>query len=759
MIKAFISHSSKQKDFATRLVNLIGRDLCLIDCYDFEPAYKSIDEIYRAIEKCTVFVLLISRDSLASDWVKKEIDAAILKFNPAQLERFWPYIIDASISLEDCPEWIRSKESFNLHKFPSPELLRLDIEQKFRRMIWRENPDIMARETELIGRQDELGQFEQLRYSMNGQNLRALIISGRTGVGKEAFAKQCLCKLGRPREMEPCRISLDVKNGLEDFLIQMNLILAHFDDTHLKSILSSSYSSKIDIGVVLLNELFDLRQVLFVDDNMACVLPDKNIPTWLADIISHEQLNKQLALFIKSRITPNTYLVSDLDRLAHIHLNSLNKADRKKLFYSLAQNYHLDGFRDKDADFFVEKLLESPLQIHEAIKAIAQHGVLNAKNDINRLIEMGDERAKPLIDHFKDNKLSLYVLIILARFEFLDFDTLEEIFEGREIELQNSISDMLIYGVISTFGLSGEYIRLDHYFCDYIRRNRIPLPREYSLIVEEIIETKVLNANITKDVSVYFYNLQQKIMKQQYSSDSFLVPSVVVKAVIEAYNERNYKLVVSICEKVRNDGHELNEEVNRELLYWHCLSLCRTLKEDERNREKFWELVKGIYGADNDFLKGFFFRFDEHYGDAEKYLRRALDKSPNMDRAKRELVTVLMEQGKFDDALQWARENYEHDRGENTYHIYAYFRCLVRKSDLTPSERQLLVNLMDQVKNSYSDKKDELYAAMEIIYASNIDRRSPIEMLQMISERMQSFPNSVNVSRAANEYKRKQKII
>lgn len=463
MIKAFISHSSKQKDFATRLVNLIGRDLCLIDCYDFEPAYKSIDEIYRAIEKCTIFVLLISRDSLASDWVKKEIDAAILKFNPAQLERFWPYIIDASISLEDCPEWIRSKESFNLHKFPSPELLRLDIEQKFRRMIWRENPDIMARETELIGRQDELGQFEQLRYSMNGQNLRALIISGRTGVGKEAFAKQCLYKLGRPREMEPCRISLDVKNGLEDFLIQLNLILAHFDDTHLKSILSSSYSSKIDIGVVLLNELFDLRQVLFVDDNMACVLPDKNIPTWLADIISHEQLNKQLALFIKSRITPNTYLVSDLDRLAHIHLNSLNKADRKKLFYSLAQNYHLDGFRDKDADFFVEKLLESPLQIHEAIKAIAQHGVLNAKNDINRLIEMGDERAKPLIDHFKDNKLSLYVLIILARFEFLDFDTLEEIFEGREIELQNSISDMLIYGVISTFGLSGEYIRLDHY--------------------------------------------------------------------------------------------------------------------------------------------------------------------------------------------------------------------------------------------------------------------------------------------------------
>lgn len=759
MIKAFISHSSKQKEFATRLVNMIGRDYCIIDCYDFEPAYKSLNEIYRAIEKCTVFVLLISRESLSSEWVKKEIDAAIIKFNPSQLERFWPYIIDTSLSLEECPEWIRSKESFNLHKYPSPELLRLDIEQKFRRMIWRDNPDIKARETELIGRQEELGQFEQIRYSMNGQELRALIISGRPGVGKETFARQCLFKQGRSQEMEPCRISLDVKNGLEDFLIQINLIIAHFDDSQLKAVLSSSYQSKIDTAVILLNEIFDMRQVLFVDDNMACVLPDKSVPLWLTDIISHESLNKQLALFIKSRITPHSYVVSEFPRLAHIHLNPLNKADRKKLFYGLAQNYHLDGFHDKDADFFVDKLLESPSQIHEAVKAIKQYGVLNAKNDIDRLIEMGDLRAKPLIDHFKEKELSLNILIILSRFEFLDFDTLEEIFEGNEKELQYSISDMLVYGIVSTFGSSGEYIRLDHYFCDYIRRNHISLPKDLSRIVEEVIETRIIRANITKDVSVYFYDLQQKIMKQQYSSESFLIPSIIIKAVIEAYNERNYPLVISICEKIRNDGHVFNEDVNRELLYWHCLSLCRSLKEDEGNADKFWTLVNGIGGADNDFLKGFYFRYDEHYPNAEKYFRRALDRAPSMDRAKRELVTVLMEQGKYDDALELARENYERDKGENTYHIYAYFRCLIRKSDLTPSERQLLYDLMQLVKGSYSDKKDELYAAMEISYASIIERKSPIDMLQMIDERMHQFSNSVNVARAANEYKKRQKLL
>ena len=88
MIKAFISHSSKQKDFALELVNRLGRDYCKIDCYNFESAYKSINEIYRAIEESTIFVLLISRDSLGSTWVEEEIRFAKEKLSKTEYERF-----------------------------------------------------------------------------------------------------------------------------------------------------------------------------------------------------------------------------------------------------------------------------------------------------------------------------------------------------------------------------------------------------------------------------------------------------------------------------------------------------------------------------------------------------------------------------------------------------------------------------------------------------------------------------------------------
>lgn len=756
MIKAFISHSSVQKEFAQQLVNLIGRDFCIIDCYDFRPSYRSIDEIFSAIERCTVFVLLLSEESLASDWVSKEISAAIRKFGPFQLNHFWPYIIDPCLQIEDCPEWIRKNECFNLRYFKSPELLRMDIEQKFRKIIWSDNPDIQAMETVLVGRQDEMDQFERIRFSMAGKELRSLIISGRAGVGKDAFARQCMYKIGRHAEFEPCRISLERKNGLEDFIVQLNLITLQYDEIGIKAVLSSSYDEKVTAAISLLNTIFDGQNVVFVEDNMACVLPTRDMPYWISDIIDDDRLNNQLALIIKSRIAPNSYIREEHPRVGHIQLHSLNKIDRKKLFYSLAEHYRASGFRESDVEFFADKLLHSPSQIHQAVKSVAKDGVIIARNDIERLIRIGDERAKPLIDHFKTNKQAMQLMVILAKYEFLGFDVLETIFEDNQTAMHEAIAEMMVYGIVSTFGLSGEYLRLDHYICDYVKRNNITLPKEESDAVTEIIERYVTEANIVKDVSLYFYNLRQGILRGKFSSDAFLVPSVIVKAVIDAYDSRNYKQVITICEKILSDSHTLNDEVKWELTYWLCLALCRKLEDNDRNRERFWELVKQVKGADGSFLKGFFFRYDRQPARAEICFREALNKSPNMERAKRELVTVMLDQRKYDQARDMARENYERGNGDNTYHIYAYFRCLVRKTPIQPAEVSMLRKLMKEVTESYSDKKEELLAAMQIDFDSIVERKNPTEMIQILKEAKAAHPDSVNVGRAINDYRRRQ---
>lgn len=756
MIKAFISHSSKQKEFAQELYKKIGGDFCYIDCYDFQPAFRTIDEIYTKIDSCTIFVLLLSKDSLASDWVKKEISAAIRKFSPNQLDRFWPFIIDPELTVDECPDWMRKDECFNLRFFRSPEQLRKDIEQKFRRIVWMENPGIMARETTLIGRQEELGQFEDIRYSKGGSEIRALVISGRTGVGKDAFARQCLYLMKYEHETEPYRISLENKSSIEDFIVQLNLITDVYSNDELKDKLNGTLEQKIDLAVDLLNSLFKNKSVVFIEDNLACVLPTRDIPEWLGDIISHEHLEKKLALFIKSRLAPNAYIRQKYPRLAHVQLHPLSRKDRKKLFYNLAERYDLNDIGEKDVDFFVDRLLLSPSQIHHALMAVKNIGLTQAKIDIDSLVDIGDERAKPLMDHFKQYNLSINVMVILARFEFLGFDVLEEIFEGQEKELQESIADMIVYGIVTMFGPSDEYIRLDNYVCNYISRNKIDLPADLESAVAEIIEKRVVSANITRDVSVYFYDLRQKIASGRFSSDAYLVPSVIIKAVVETYNKKEYNQVIQICDKVLTDCHNFFGEVVWELTYWLCLALCRTLKDKENNRERFWNTVGYFKGADADFLKGFYHRYDENFAKAESFFKKALENSPNMDRAKHELVTVLQRQGKYQEALGLAKENYEKSNGDNSYHAHAYFQCLVRNPRLSGSDLSMIKKLMKDVEESFSDKRYEMLASMEIDYASLIEHKKPEEVLELIREKKKHFPQSKSVEISANAYLKKQ---
>lgn len=112
MIKAFISHSSEQKEFVLDLVEVLGRDYCIVDCYNFNSAYQTLNEIYNKIEQSTVFVLLLSKASLKSDWVEKEIKYAKEKLEPRCLDCFWPFIIDENLSINECPEWMRKDKCF-----------------------------------------------------------------------------------------------------------------------------------------------------------------------------------------------------------------------------------------------------------------------------------------------------------------------------------------------------------------------------------------------------------------------------------------------------------------------------------------------------------------------------------------------------------------------------------------------------------------------------------------------------------------------
>ena len=66
---------------------------------------------------------------------------------------------------------------------------------------------------------------------------------------------------------------------------------------------------------------------------------------------------------------------------------------------------------------------------------------------------------------------------------------------------------------------------------------------------------------------------------------------------------------------------------------------------------------------------------------------------------------------------------------------------------------------MDEMRNSYSEQRDEIYGAMLIEYKHYVDHATPAEMLPLIEKWQASYPHSDNIKMAGDNYKFRQKLI
>lgn len=127
MGKIFLSHSSKDKEYVGYIANLLGKDHCTYDEMCFEYGMKNIDEIFKEIDKTSIFVFFISDNSLKSDWVKDELDLAEekLKDSSHKLSQIFPIIIDNTITYADSriPDYLKKGiGSYNIRPISTPQV-------------------------------------------------------------------------------------------------------------------------------------------------------------------------------------------------------------------------------------------------------------------------------------------------------------------------------------------------------------------------------------------------------------------------------------------------------------------------------------------------------------------------------------------------------------------------------------------------------------------------------------------------------------
>ncbi|MEE4263217.1 MAG: toll/interleukin-1 receptor domain-containing protein [Desulfobacteraceae bacterium] len=102
----FISHSAKDCEFAEKLyADLQNRGVrCWFASEDMKLGQKTWDSIYHYIRMRDKILLILSEDSIPSDWVENEVNAALAEENKRKKPIFLPIRVDTAV-LDSDQSW------------------------------------------------------------------------------------------------------------------------------------------------------------------------------------------------------------------------------------------------------------------------------------------------------------------------------------------------------------------------------------------------------------------------------------------------------------------------------------------------------------------------------------------------------------------------------------------------------------------------------------------------------------------------------
>ena len=728
MAKAFLSHSSKDKELVRKIAKKLGYNNCVIDEISFEAGAKTLDEIFNELNDSDIFVLFLSDASLNSKWVQREIGFAHKALYEDKVERILPIIIDAKVSFSDSriPKWL-AKE-YNLRYISSEVIIYHKIRDALRDVNFKRNNHNQELERIFVGRNEEMAKFERDINNLEGWTPTYIIAYNYyQGIGRRTFLKNALLKarfITKPSSQKP--ITIDGKESIESFIYKLNTICE--EDAVFKSDLTKmSVDEKIDMATRLSKEFMQNREIIFIEDNGGIVLPNKQIAPWFKEITHQKDFDNTLVFCIISKFRPNEQLLEQEKRSLVYMIPELKKDESTSLFVNYLKVYGHDSISKNDKMFFLKHLKGIPAQIIYAAKMI-DINLIEAKKNIHEIDEFSDQFSKILLEKIVDNNTAYQIAILLSQNEVFSMTLIYKVFG--ENEDTNSAIQLLIDLSLLTFLFGGyEYLSLNMALADYISRSRITLMAEYSRKLKEEIR-KLLKKDLDKvlvdDYSAFMLTLQSMLREDKKIPSKFFMPSLLLKNVIMLYNQGNYYQVIQICDKLLNETN-YDEQIIWETRYWQTAAMANNKDARALENLSYFKPDSIAY----HFLKGFYYRNIGEKAKALESFYQVLRKDENHPRSKREIVNILLSQAKYAEALEMARENYNQQK-TNIYHIQSYFISLIRRNDyLVPEDIRTLNTLMKNMESSLSSKAEDMLRCMkgEFAYYVNKDIQSATQIL------------------------------
>lgn len=179
MTFAFLCHSSSDKQIVEKLAEKLGKENIYYDKWDLDAGDLLPAKLSEAIYESRWFILLASKKSMASRWVKFELNIALKKWIEDENYR----IIVAKI--EDC-EVHRELSPFLYINRPDDPVTAIE---EIVKLVLSEGRGVIGQKIEwrreIVDRYSEMEAIEKLSY----EGFRFIFLWGYYGIGKSTLAE------------------------------------------------------------------------------------------------------------------------------------------------------------------------------------------------------------------------------------------------------------------------------------------------------------------------------------------------------------------------------------------------------------------------------------------------------------------------------------------------------------------------------------------------------------------------------------------
>ena len=723
MIKAFLSHSSTDKESYIRIVaNNLGDNNCVYDEYTFEFGLKPIEEIIRGLEISQLFVVFLSEKSLASDWVQKELLLAHEKLKSKDLERIFPIIIDPNLTYFDSriPQWM--KDEYNLKYVSRPTIAARRIRQRLREISWMYNPRLRERDQIFVGRNDLIKFIEERIDDFDKEFPTCIMATGLPQIGRYSLLRNALVKSNVVRRSyEFPSIVLRREESLEDLIIKL-FDLGFSQIPYPTDLMSIDIDLRLDIAEKIIKDVQHVKEIILIRDEGCIINYTRRIQPWFDELLRRVSKKDRVTFIISARYRPVAKVFFSKPYIFLINVPELSFNERKGLFKRIIEFEDI-ALTSENFLFFSGLFQGFPDQVLFASDMIRDFGILDAKKEAYQLTEFNSDRAATILRKYDDQPKTLEILRLLSEFEFISFDFLFSLID--ESEHYSLLNDFISTSICDYVGIEKEFIRINDAIRDYVRRIRLFVPDVFKEKLNQHLEAFINSPDEEeRDISDLSYSIKESIKTGRVVRNQYLIPSHFLKSIRELYQARgHWDRVIELADKLLEKEHLLDQTIAQDIRYYLCLSLAR--KRDPRMLSE----VQKISGVEHNFLLGFYYRLQGRPDDAIKRLLPIIDDYIVSSRARRELVQNYIIIEEYESALSLAKLNYEENR-RNPFHIQAYFNTLINSRNVF-NNKDLLSTLLEELDSIRSDMSAEMaqVARAEFLAKCENDYDKAIDLL------------------------------